>query len=107
MDFRLLNQMQGAAVSVMGNTAEGFCRKGNREFVQYLYVAKSSAAEVQSHLYVALDQGHISREIFDTIYNQTEKVSKMCSGFIKYLSSQLNKPARGLAGKPNEPNQPK
>ena len=91
-DYRLLRQVQGAAISVMANIAEGFSRKSNKEFVQYLFISKSSAAEVQSHLYVALDQQYISPEQFDNIYHQAEKVSKMDSGFIKYLRTQLKKP---------------
>jgi len=93
-DFRLVNQLQGAAVSSMANIAEGFTRKSNKEFIQYLFISKSSTAEVQSHLYVALDQRYITQEIFDKIYAQAEKVSKMNSGFIKYLNSQLKKHAR-------------
>jgi four helix bundle protein len=58
-DFRLVNQIQGAAVSAMSNIAEGFSRGGNKEFVQFLFISKASAAEVQSQLYVALDQGYI------------------------------------------------
>ena len=97
-DFRLANQIQGAAISVMSNIAEGFSRKGHKEFIQFLFISKSSAAEVQSQLYLALDQKYISKETFETVYNQAEKVAKMNSGFIKYLKSQLNKP--------NEPKQP-
>jgi len=97
-DFRLINQIQGAAVSCMSNIAEGFARKGKREFIQYLFISKSSATEVQTcppslslrrggrgQLYVALDQNYVSRDEFDKIYSQAEKVSKMISGFIKYL----------------------
>ena len=91
-DFRLVGQIQGAAVSSMSNIAEGFSRKSNKEFIQYLFISKSSAAEVQSHMYVALDQNYITEETFEEIYQQAEKVSKMDSGFIKYLRSQLNKP---------------
>jgi four helix bundle protein len=47
----LVNQMQDAAVSSMSNIPEGFARQGNREFIQFLYISKSSAAEVQSQLY--------------------------------------------------------
>jgi four helix bundle protein len=90
-DFRLVNQMQGAAVSSMSNIAEGFARRSNREFIQFLFVSKSSAAEVQSQLYVALDQAYITQGAFDTIYAQCEKVSKMDSAFIKYLNTQLKK----------------
>ena len=88
-DFRLVNQLQDAAVSSMRNIAEGFARKGNREFIQFLFISKSSAAEVQSHLYVGLDQGYLSKEDFERIYSQAEIVSKMDSAFIKYLSSQV------------------
>ncbi|GAG03250.1 unnamed protein product, partial [marine sediment metagenome] len=55
-DFRLCGQNTGAAVSSMSNIAEGFSRRSNNEFVQYLFISKSSATEVQSEAYVALDQ---------------------------------------------------
>ena len=91
-DFRLVNQIQDAAVSSMSNIAEGFSRKGNKEFIQFLFISKSSAAEVQSQLYVALDQEYITQNEFDKIYNQAEIVSKKDSNFIKYLQSQLDRP---------------
>jgi four helix bundle protein len=76
----------------MSNIAEGFARRSNREFIQFLFISKSSAAEVQSQLYVALDQEYINQDDFGKIYNQAEIVSKMDSGFIKYLKSQLKQP---------------
>ena len=88
-DFRLVNQMQDASVSSMSNIPEGFARKSNKEFIQFLFISKSSAAEVQSQLYVALDQDYITQDDFERIYNQADIVSKMDSGFIKYLQSQL------------------
>ena len=91
-DFRLVNQVQDAAVSSMSNISEGFSRKGNKEFTQFLFISKSSAAEVQSHFYVALDQGYVNQGDFNRVYNQAEIVSKLDSGFIKYLNSQPNKP---------------
>jgi four helix bundle protein len=90
----LTNQIQGAAVSVMSNIAEGFSRRGNKEFIQFLFISKSSAAEVQSQLYVALDQNYITQDVFDKIYSQAEMISKMESGFIKYLYTQLKKPKK-------------
>ena len=84
-DFRLSGQITAAAVSSMSNIAEGFSRRSNKEFVQYLFISKSSAAEVQSETYAALDQSYISQEIFESIYNQAEKVSKLDSGLITYL----------------------
>jgi four helix bundle protein len=91
-DFRLVNQIQDAAVSSMSNIPEGFARKGNKEFVQFLFISKSSAAEVQSQLYVAIVQGYISQDDFNRVYNQAEIVSKLDSGLIKYLTSQLKQP---------------
>jgi len=88
-DLRLVSQIQGAAVSTMANIAEGFSRRSNKEFIQFLFISKSSAAEVQSHLYVALDQGYVTKDKFEEIYTQADLVSKMTSGFIKYLSSEL------------------
>jgi four helix bundle protein len=84
-DFRLNGQITGAAVSSMSNIAEGFSRRSNKEFIQFLFISKSSATEVQSEAYVASDQKYISQEIFDKIYNQAETVSKLDSGFITYL----------------------
>jgi four helix bundle protein len=88
-DLRLASQIQAAAVSSMSNIAEGFSRKGNKEFVQFLFISKSSTAEVQSQLYVALDQDYISQSDFTAVYEQADIVSKMVSSFIKYLNSQL------------------
>lgn len=93
-DYRLVGQIQGASVSAMSNISEGFFRRSNKEFIQYLFISKSSAAEVQSQLYVALDQKYITKEAFEEIYQQADKVSKMNSGFIKYLNSQPNKPTQ-------------
>jgi four helix bundle protein len=84
-DLRLCGQIQGAAISVMANIAEGFVRHSDKEFVQFLFVAMASAAEVQSHLYVAVDQKYLLPETFDSIYAQAEKTSRIISGLIKYL----------------------
>lgn len=72
----------------MANIAEGFVRHSDKEFVQFLFVAMASAAEVQSHLYVAVDQGYLSEEVFDSIYAQAGKTSRILSGLIKYLRTQ-------------------
>lgn len=84
-DFRLVGQIQGAAISVMANIPEGFIRKSDKEFLQFLFISMSSAAEVQSHLYVAVDQIYINQNEFDQLYEQAGKTAKMISGLIKYL----------------------
>ena len=90
-DLRLTGQIQGAATSSMANIAEGFIRRSHKEFIQFLYIAMSSSAEVKSHLYVALDQGYIDKTQFDEIYDQADKVGKMISNFIKYLRNLQTK----------------
>jgi four helix bundle protein len=88
-DYSLTDQIKRAAVSIMANIAEGFSRKGNKEFMQFLFIAKSSAAELQSHMYVALDQGYINKDEFEKIYEQADKVQRQVSNLIKYLNSTL------------------
>jgi four helix bundle protein len=85
-DFRFRDQIRAAAVSVMSNIAEGFESQGNRNFVRYLYLAKGSAGEVRAQLYVALDQGYITQEQFDTLRAKSEDISRLLAGFIRYLS---------------------
>lgn len=86
-DFPLRDQMRRAAISIMLNIAEGFARRSTKEFRQFLYIAHGSAAEVQSALYIALDQTYISEADFKMLYSETEEVSKMIAGFIKYLGA--------------------
>jgi len=87
-DYRLRDQATAAAVSTMSNIAEGFSRHSNKEFVQFLFISKSSASEVQSIFYVALDQKYIKDITFQKVYKQGEKVSKLDSGLITYLVSK-------------------
>jgi four helix bundle protein len=93
-DVRLCSQIQSAAGSVMANIAEGFVRRSSKEFMQYLFIAMSSSAEVQSHLYIAMDQGYLSKDAFESIYGQADKTAKIISGLIKYLRTKQTKPTK-------------
>jgi four helix bundle protein len=84
-DFRFRDQLTSSSISVMSNIAEGFSRRSNKEFIQFLFIAKGSASELQSHVYVAKDQGMISKEKFNEIYEQSDKVARLISNFITYL----------------------
>ena len=84
-DYSLVDQIRRAAISIMANIPEGFARKGNKEFIQFLFISKSSAAELQSHLYIALDQGYIEKLQFDELYQDADKIQRQLSNFIKYL----------------------
>jgi len=78
-------QIQRAALSVMNNIAEGFERKTNNEFKQFLFIAKGSCAEVRSMLYLAKDLNKISEDSFKKIFLLSEEISKILSGLIKTL----------------------
>ena len=84
-DYELKNQIRGAAISVMSNIAEGFGRDSNRDFIQFLSVAKASANEVQSQLYIALDQEYINLEQFNQTYQLCNETIRAIGGFIAYL----------------------
>ena len=73
-DYGLREQMQRAAVSICSNIAEGFERRGNKEFIKFLWIAKGSAAEVASQLYHALDLGYITQKQFEESYGAAKKI---------------------------------
>ncbi|MFB6214303.1 MAG: four helix bundle protein [Candidatus Bipolaricaulia bacterium] len=84
-DYGLRDQIQRSSVSIMANIAEGFDSSSNQSFLNFLGYALRSASEVQSHLYVALDQDYISQEDFDILYDELEEVKNLISGFRRYL----------------------
>ena len=86
-DFGLIDQIRRASVSIMANIAEGFDSQSNDEFIRFLIYSRRSSSEVQSHLYVALDQKYISREIFNEIYDKSIYTAKLINAFITYLRS--------------------
>jgi len=85
-DYGLREQMRRASVSIRANIAEGFSRKSDKEFSQFLFIAKSSAAELQSHAYVALDQGYVKESDFKNFYDDLDHTSRMISNLIKHLA---------------------
>jgi len=84
-DFRLRDQIQGAAGSTMHNIAEGFDAGSDAEFIRFLKYARRSASEVQSQLYLALDRRYITPEQFEAIYDQATQYKKLVNAFIGYL----------------------
>ena len=84
-DFSLRDQMRRAAVSAVSNIAEGFERGSNKEFLQFLYIAKGSVGELRAQLYVALDAKMINEKDFQECFMQCEHVSKGISMFANYL----------------------
>jgi four helix bundle protein len=84
-DFSLRDQITRAAVSSMSNIAEGFERGSQREFIQFLNVAKGSTGEVRSQLYVALDQEYVDQKMFEKLRGSALAVSRRLAKFIRYL----------------------
>ena len=86
--YRLKDQIEGAAISTMANIAEGFDSQSDTEFIRFLIYSRRSSSEVQSHLYVALDQEYITKQQFDEIYEKATTVKNLISGFIRYLKGK-------------------
>ena len=84
-DYGLKRQIQEAAGSSMHNIAEGFDAETNAEFIRFLRYAKRSCTEVQSELYVAIDEEYISSDEFQEVYDQAGKTRAAVRGFINYL----------------------
>ncbi len=84
-DFSLRDQTRRCAVSTMANIAEGFGRKSPKEFALFLNYTHGSAAELQSHLYIALDLDYIDKSTFDKLYDECERISKMSLRLQNYL----------------------
>ena len=87
-DFGLKDQIQRASVSIMANIAEGFDSRSDKVFLNFLNYAYRSTSEVQSLLYVALDQQYISKEEFENLYQKCKRIQGLISGLIKYLKSE-------------------
>lgn len=86
-DFDLTRQIRRASISISSNIAEGFERNTDKEFIYFLYVAKASAGEVRSQIYLALDLNYISFDISENLLNDITEISKLLGGFIKYLET--------------------
>ncbi len=84
-DFDLCRQIRRASVSISSNIAEGFERSSDKEFIYFLNIAKASAGEVRSQLYLAYDLEYLNDLDFNELKTNTLEISKMISGFIKYL----------------------
>ncbi len=79
----------------MSNIAEGFERGSDRDFRHFLFIAKASAGEVRSLLYVALDLEYIDPPTYASLTEQSGRISRQIAGFIKYLDSQAPRAANG------------
>ena len=93
-NYRLINQIEGSAGSVMDNIAEGFERSGNKEFRQFLYIAKGSCGELRSQLCRALDRKYITQTEFDTLSIHAMRISSLLQKLVNYLDGSGYKGAK-------------
>lgn len=93
-DFALRDQIRRAAISVVSNIAEGFERDGNREFRQFLAIAKGSTGEVKAQLYVAFDAQFLTEQRFRQLYDLATETGRLIGGFIRYLTESAMRGAK-------------
>ena len=92
----------------MNNIAEGFERRGDKEFKHFLFIAKGSCGEVRAQIQIACDQKYISASDYDSLYNLSRQISGMISNFIAHLQKtdyqgeKICRPKRLLQQKENQ-----
>ncbi len=83
--FCLTSQIRRATLSIMLNITEGSDRKSDQEFIRFLRIAFTSMEEVIACTYVALDQGYMSKERFNFIYDKSNELAKKLNALINSL----------------------
>ena len=84
-DFNFVSQITRASLSIVTNIAEGFDRGTNKEFIQYLIIARGSVSEVKSLIYIAYDLNYINEVDFKYLLDKCDIISKIINGFVRYL----------------------
>lgn len=89
-DYGLRDQIRRASVSISSNIAEGFEMNNNNDFIRFLRIAKSSAGEVRSQLYISYELGYINSREYNELTDKLITLSSQNGKFISYLLSKKN-----------------
>lgn len=89
-DYAFKNQVLKAALSIPSNIAEGAERQSEKEFRYFLNVAKGSAAELRTQLYVGMETTLVEKDMAQEMINELKELSSMLQGLIKSLDKKLN-----------------
>lgn len=87
-DFALRDQVRKSSISIPSNIAEGFERESNNQFIYFLLIAKASAGELRTQIYIAHNCGYIDDLTKNELVSSLTEISKSLSGFITYLRMQ-------------------
>ena len=89
-DYGFKDQVCRAAVSISSNIAEGYERNSPRDFIRFLNIAKGSAGELRTQLYIAQELGYLNQENGGSLLKKTREISAMLSGLIKSIHSKIS-----------------
>lgn len=82
--YGLTNQIRRCAISIPSNIAEGCGRRTSKDTIQFLYISRGSLYELETQLFLALDQNFINEIQINDIMLQIESCKKLLNGFINY-----------------------
>jgi four helix bundle protein len=84
-DYSLKDQITRSAISIASNIAEGAERDSKAEFISFLHIAKGSAAEMRTQIYIASQIGLLREELKNEIVKELTTISKQLQSLVKYL----------------------
>ena len=85
--YGLTSQIRRAAISVIGNIAEGYERQYRKEYLQFLMIAKGSLGEVEAYILLSKDLGYINEDMYFDLNIKRQEASKVLRGLIRSLKS--------------------